>query len=103
MPPRPAAKSGKHAEQAGLPGYGGRRRASGLRREEVALLVESVSTTAPGCNAATLKGLSDSVLGRLDDPLLGNIATILIPFTTYSLAELIHDSGVLAVVSASSS
>ncbi|WP_406327745.1 Na+/H+ antiporter [Streptomyces sp. NBC_00203] len=33
-----------------------------------------------------------------DDPLLGNVATILTPFTAYLLAELIHASGVLAVV-----
>jgi CPA1 family monovalent cation:H+ antiporter len=35
---------------------------------------------------------------RLDDPLLGNVLTILTPFTAFLLAELIHASGVLAVV-----
>ncbi|MER5430095.1 Na+/H+ antiporter [Streptomyces sp. NPDC002588] len=33
-----------------------------------------------------------------DDPLLGNVAMILMPFTAYLLAELIHASGVLAAV-----
>ncbi|MEU1937843.1 Na+/H+ antiporter [Streptomyces coeruleorubidus] len=35
---------------------------------------------------------------RLQDPLLGNLVMILAPFTAYLLAELIHASGVLAVV-----
>ena len=35
---------------------------------------------------------------RLDDPLLGNLVMILAPFTAYLLAEMIHASGVLAVV-----
>lgn len=35
---------------------------------------------------------------RLDDPLLGNLVMILAPFTAFLLAELIHASGVLAVV-----
>jgi CPA1 family monovalent cation:H+ antiporter len=35
---------------------------------------------------------------RLDDPLLGNLVMILAPFTAYLLAELIHASGVIAVV-----
>lgn len=35
---------------------------------------------------------------RLDDPLLGNLVMILAPFTAYLLADLIHASGVLAVV-----
>ena len=35
-----------------------------------------------------------------DDPLLGNVAMILTPFTAYLLAELIHASGVLAAVAA---
>ncbi|MEU2266661.1 Na+/H+ antiporter [Streptomyces olindensis] len=33
-----------------------------------------------------------------DNPLLGNVATILTPFTAFLLAELVHASGVLAVV-----
>ncbi len=33
-----------------------------------------------------------------DDPLLGNVVTILTPFTAFLLAEAIHASGVLAVV-----
>ncbi|WP_405717417.1 Na+/H+ antiporter [Streptomyces sp. NBC_01537] len=35
---------------------------------------------------------------RLDDPLLGNVVTILTPFTAFLLAEEIEASGVLAVV-----
>ncbi|MFI1213333.1 Na+/H+ antiporter [Streptomyces sp. NPDC020802] len=35
---------------------------------------------------------------RLEDPLLGNLVMILAPFTAYLLAEMIHASGVLAVV-----
>ena len=35
---------------------------------------------------------------RLDDSLLGNVLTILTPFTAFLLAEVIHASGVLAVV-----
>lgn len=35
-----------------------------------------------------------------DDPLLGNVVSILIPFTAYLLAELVEASGVLAVVMA---
>ncbi|MFD9514924.1 Na+/H+ antiporter [Streptomyces mirabilis] len=42
--------------------------------------------------------LSIQVRRRLDDPLLGNVVTILIPFTAFLLAELIKASGVLAVV-----
>ena len=38
------------------------------------------------------------VLRRLDDPILKNVALILIPFGSYLLAELVHASGVLAVV-----
>jgi CPA1 family monovalent cation:H+ antiporter len=37
---------------------------------------------------------------RLEDPLLGNTATALIPFTAYLLAESVDASGVLAVVTA---
>ncbi|BDO41104.1 Na+/H+ antiporter [Cellulomonas sp. NTE-D12] len=35
---------------------------------------------------------------RVGDPLLGNTLTVLIPFSAYLLAELVHASGVLAVV-----
>ncbi|WP_197048922.1 cation:proton antiporter [Streptosporangium roseum] len=35
---------------------------------------------------------------RLDDPLLHNVAILLLPFTAYLLAELVEASGVLAVV-----
>lgn len=35
---------------------------------------------------------------RLDDPLLNNVAMVLTPFTAFLLAEVIHASGVLAVV-----
>jgi hypothetical protein len=39
--------------QAGLPTFGDKRRVAGLRREEVASLAGSASTTTPGSNAAT--------------------------------------------------
>jgi NhaP-type Na+/H+ or K+/H+ antiporter len=42
--------------------------------------------------------LGVQVRRRLDDPLLGNVVTILTPFTAFLLAEAIHASGVLAVV-----
>lgn len=42
--------------------------------------------------------LSVRVRCRLDDPLLENIVSLLTPFTAFLLAELIHASGVLAVV-----
>ena len=35
---------------------------------------------------------------RIDDPLLGNVAILVIPFTAYLAAELVESSGVLAVV-----
>jgi monovalent cation/hydrogen antiporter len=42
--------------------------------------------------------LGIQVRRRLDDPLLSNVAIILIPYTAYLLAEAIEASGVLAVV-----
>jgi monovalent cation/hydrogen antiporter len=42
--------------------------------------------------------LGVQVRRRLDDALLGNVVTILTPFTAFLLAETIHASGVLAVV-----
>lgn len=42
--------------------------------------------------------LSAQVRRRLTDPLLGNAAMILTPFTAFLLAQAIHASGVLAVV-----
>jgi len=42
--------------------------------------------------------LSIQARRRLDDPLLGNLVTILTPFTAFLLAQAIHASGVLAVV-----
>ncbi|QDW62387.1 Na+/H+ antiporter [Oerskovia sp. KBS0722] len=42
--------------------------------------------------------LAVQVRRRIDDPLLGNVVVLLIPFTAYLLAELIEASGVLAVV-----
>ncbi|WP_327725406.1 Na+/H+ antiporter [Streptomyces europaeiscabiei] len=42
--------------------------------------------------------LGIQVRRRLDDPLLGNVVTILTPFTAFLLAEEIEASGVLAVV-----
>ncbi|MFI1034272.1 Na+/H+ antiporter [Streptomyces sp. NPDC020951] len=44
--------------------------------------------------------LGIQVRRHLDDPLLGNVAMILTPFTAFLLAELIEASGVLAVVAA---
>ncbi|QKV67629.1 Na+/H+ antiporter [Streptomyces harbinensis] len=38
------------------------------------------------------------VRGLLADPLLGNVALLIIPFTAFLLAEVVHSSGVLAVV-----
>jgi Na+/H+ antiporter len=42
--------------------------------------------------------LAVQVRRRLDDPLQGNVAILLTPFTAFLLAEAIHASGVLAVV-----
>jgi monovalent cation/hydrogen antiporter len=42
--------------------------------------------------------LGVQVRRRLDDPLLGNVVTLLTPFTAFLLAQAIHASGVLAVV-----
>jgi monovalent cation/hydrogen antiporter len=42
--------------------------------------------------------LAVQVRRHLNDPLLGNVAVILTPFTAFLLAEAIHASGVLAVV-----
>jgi transcriptional regulator with XRE-family HTH domain len=61
-------------EQAGLPAYGGRRRVSGLRREEVALLAGVSVDYYTRLERGDLKGASDSVLDaiasalRLDEP-----------------------------------
>ena len=54
---------------------------------------------AGGAAAGVLTAwLSVQVRRRLNDPLLGNVAVILTPFTAFLLAEAIHASGVLAVV-----
>jgi monovalent cation/hydrogen antiporter len=54
---------------------------------------------AGGAAAGALTGwLSVEVRKHVDDRLLGNIVTILTPFTAFLLAELVHASGVLAVV-----
>lgn len=50
-----------------------------------------------------LAGALVAVLGvqvrrRLDDPLLGNVATVVTPFVAFLLAEVVHASGVVAVV-----
>jgi monovalent cation/hydrogen antiporter len=45
--------------------------------------------------------LGVQVRRRLDEALLGNVVTILTPFTAFLLAETIHASGVLAVVASS--
>jgi len=50
-------------ERAGLPAYGGRRRVSGLRREEVALLAGISVDYYTRLERGDLKGVSDSVLG----------------------------------------
>ena len=50
-----------HAERAGLPTFGRHRRVSGLRREEVALVAGSASSTTRGSNAVTRR-VSDEVL-----------------------------------------
>lgn len=61
-------------EQAGLPAYGGRRRVSGLRREEVALLAGVSVDYYTRLERGDLKGVSDSVLDaiasalHLDEP-----------------------------------
>ncbi|WP_020574932.1 Na+/H+ antiporter [Actinopolymorpha alba] len=47
---------------------------------------------------ALIAWLGVQVRRRLDDPLLGNVTMILIPFAAFLLAEAIHASGVLAVV-----
>ena len=52
-----------------------------------------------GAAAGALVGLvSCRCAAGIDDPLLGNVAMLLTPFTAFLLAELIHASGVLAVV-----
>jgi transcriptional regulator with XRE-family HTH domain len=61
-------------KQAGLPAYGGRRRVSGLRREEVALLAGVSVDYYTRLERGDLKGVSDSVLEaiasalHLDEP-----------------------------------
>ena len=52
---------------------------------------------AYGCGAVTA-WLAVRVRRHLDDPLLENVAILLIPFSAFLLAEAIHASGVLAVV-----
>jgi CPA1 family monovalent cation:H+ antiporter len=63
-----------------------------------------VTDSAASCtNTSTLPDLPgrhfrQAQRRRLDDPLLGNLGTILTPFTAFLAAEVIHASGVLAVV-----
>lgn len=52
-------------QRAGLPAYGGRRRVSGLRREEVALLAGVSVDYYTRLERGNLTGVSDSVLGAL--------------------------------------
>ena len=52
-------------EQAGLPSYGGRRRVSGLRREEVALLAGVSVDYYTKLERGNLDGVSDTVLGAI--------------------------------------
>ncbi|MFG6444291.1 Na+/H+ antiporter [Microbacterium sp. P06] len=47
---------------------------------------------------AVVAGAAFLVMRRLQDPLLINVALVLVPFTAYLIAELIGASGVLAVV-----
>ena len=49
-------------EQAGLPAYGGRRRVSGLRREEVALLAGISVEYYTRLERGNARGASESVL-----------------------------------------
>ncbi|GIG68377.1 Na+/H+ antiporter [Phytomonospora endophytica] len=52
-----------------------------------------------GALAGVLTAWTGTVVRRrIDSPILGNVAMIVIPFTAYLLAELVHASGVLAVV-----
>jgi transcriptional regulator with XRE-family HTH domain len=52
-------------EQAGLPDYGGRRRVSGLRREEVALLAGISIEYYTRLERGNARGVSDEVIERL--------------------------------------
>jgi transcriptional regulator with XRE-family HTH domain len=52
-------------EQAGLPDFGGRRRVSGLRREEVALLAGVSMDYYTRLERGNLKGVSESVLDAI--------------------------------------
>lgn len=54
---------------------------------------------AGGALAGVVTGWASTHLRRrVDDRMLGNVLTILTPFTAFLLAELVHASGVLAVV-----
>jgi transcriptional regulator with XRE-family HTH domain len=64
------SRRGKIApEQAGLPAYGGRRRVSGLRREEVALLAGVSVDYYTRLERGDLKGVSETVLDAVADAL----------------------------------
>ena len=56
-------------EQAGLPSYGSRRRVSGLRREEVALLAGVSVDYYTKLERGNLDGVSDTVLGAVANAL----------------------------------
>jgi transcriptional regulator with XRE-family HTH domain len=56
-------------EQAGLPAYGGNRRVSGLRREEVALLAGLSSDYYVQLERGNLRGASESVLNAVANAL----------------------------------
>ncbi|GAB3004021.1 Na+/H+ antiporter [Streptomyces pseudoechinosporeus] len=58
-------------------------------------LVSYIGGAAAGALTAWL-GIQ--VRRRFHDPLMGNVAVVITPFTAFLLAELIHASGVLAVV-----
>jgi hypothetical protein len=57
-------------EQAGLPAYGGRRRVSGLRREEVALLAGISAEYYTRLERGNARGVSESVLESIARALL---------------------------------
>ena len=96
-------------------------RAESLINDGTALVLYSIAVTAavatrPGAwsiagefvasyGVGIAVGLAVGYLGltvrrRLADPLLGNTATVLVPFVAYLISEQLHGSGVLAVVCA---
>jgi CPA1 family monovalent cation:H+ antiporter len=64
-------------------------------RVGVLFLLAYIGGTVAGCAAAWL---AVQARRRLDDPVHENVVSVLTPFVAFLLAELIHASGVLAVV-----